>query len=91
MVFQDTNIEQVTGANPDNGTHAVIAGTKMGMTFAEQFVKVETIRDPQSFADIGRALMVYGYKITNPKSLVKSFATTVWHSNSSGRGLISPT
>ena len=43
----------------------------MGITFAEQYNKVEKLRDPQTFADIGRALYLYGYKITNPKSLVK--------------------
>ena len=48
-----------------------IAGTKMGITFAEQYNKVEKLRDTQTFADIGRALYLYGYKITNPKSLVK--------------------
>ena len=48
-----------------------IAGSKMGITFAEQYNKVEKLRDPQTFADIGRALYLYGYKITNPKSLVK--------------------
>ena len=48
-----------------------IAGTKMGITFAEQYNKVEKLRDPQTFADIGRALYLYGYKITNPKSLLK--------------------
>ena len=48
-----------------------IAGTKMGITFAEQYNKVEKLRDPQTFADIGRALYLYGYKITNPKALVK--------------------
>ena len=48
-----------------------IAGNKMGITFAEQYNKVEKLRDPQTFADIGRALYLYGYKITNPKSLVK--------------------
>lgn len=49
-----------------------IAGTKMGITFAEQYNKVEKLRDPQTFADIGRALYLYGYKITNPKSLVRA-------------------
>ena len=48
-----------------------IAGTKMGITFAEQYNKVEKLRDPQTFADIGRTLYLYGYKITNPKTLVK--------------------
>jgi hypothetical protein len=58
-------------ANEASRQYVVIAGTKMGITFAEQYNKVEKLRDPQSFADIGRALYLYGYKITNPKSLVK--------------------
>lgn len=78
-IFVDTLLSTISATD---GTHAftateasreyvVIAGTKMGITFAEQYNKVEKLRDPQSFADIGRALYLYGYKITNPKSLVK--------------------
>ena len=59
-------------ADENNGYYIAIAGTKMGITFAEQYNKVEKIRDPQTFADIGRALYLYGYKITNPKSLVNT-------------------
>lgn len=69
-IFQDTNISKVNVPSLAADSYVVIAGTKMGMTFAEQFSKVEKIRDPQTFADIGRALYLYGYKITNPKSLV---------------------
>ena len=78
-IFVDTlltNISATDGTHAFEATEAsreyvVIAGTKMGLTFAEQYNKVEKLRDPQSFADIGRALYLYGYKITNPKSLVK--------------------
>jgi hypothetical protein len=59
-------------ADEANAKYVAIAGTKMGITFAEQYNKVEKLRDPQTFADIGRALYLYGYKITNPKSLVKA-------------------
>lgn len=69
-IFQDTNISKVNVPSLAADSYVIIAGTKMGMTFAEQFSKVEKIRDPQTFADIGRALYLYGYKITNPKSLV---------------------
>ena len=72
-IFQDTNIEKVTAVGLAAGANVIIAGTKMGVTFAEQFSKVEKLRDPQTFADIGRALYLYGYKITNPKSLVVAF------------------
>lgn len=72
-IFQDTNIEKVKVANLAAGTDIIIAGTKMGLTFAEQFSKVEKLRDPQTFSDIGRALYLYGYKLVNPKSLVVAF------------------
>ena len=78
QIFVDTlldGIKQTECANhyaDEAGKKFVaIAGTKMGITFAEQYNKVEKLRDPQTFADIGRALYLYGYKITNPKSLVK--------------------
>lgn len=78
-IFVDTLLDGITAE--DNATYytdenagkfLAIAGTKMGITFAEQYNKVEKLRDPQTFADIGRALYLYGYKITNPKSLVKA-------------------
>ena len=78
-IFVDTILSSISGndgtkyyvADETNRQYVVIAGTKMGITFAEQYNKVEKLRDPQTFADIGRALYLYGYKITNPKSLVK--------------------
>lgn len=72
-IHQDTNMEKLTGYNATAGKYVLIAGTKMGITFAEQYSKVEKLRDPQSFGDIGRALYLYGYKIVNPKSLVKVY------------------
>lgn len=78
-IFVDTLLDGITQednatyyTDEENGKFVAIAGTKMGITFAEQYNKVEKLRDPQTFADIGRALYLYGYKITNPKSLVKA-------------------
>lgn len=78
-IFVDTLLSGITSsddatyyADEANKKYVAIAGTKMGITFAEQYNKVEKLRDPQTFADIGRALYLYGYKITNPKSLVKA-------------------
>ena len=78
-IFVDTLLDGITSAecaahyaDEANREYIAIAGTKMGITFAEQYNKVEKLRDPQTFADIGRALYLYGYKITNPKSLVKA-------------------
>lgn len=77
-IFVDTLLDTITStdgstfeADDAQRSYVAIAGTKMGITFAEQYNKVEKLRDPQTFADIGRALYLYGYKITNPKSLVK--------------------
>lgn len=72
-IFQDTNIEKVTATSIADTANVVIAGTKMGITYAEQYSKVEKLRDPQTFSDIGRGLYLYGYKIVNPKSLVVGF------------------
>lgn len=81
-IFVDTLLDGITAteapnhyANEAGGEYIAIAGTKMGITFAEQYNKVEKLRDPQTFSDIGRALYLYGYKITNPKSLVKGTVT----------------
>lgn len=81
-IFVDTLLDGITSAecsshyaNENSGEYIAIAGTKMGITFAEQYNKVEKLRDPQTFADIGRALYLYGYKITNPKSLVRATVT----------------
>lgn len=78
-IFVDTLLSGITSADnatyyadEANAKYVAIAGTRMGITFAEQYNKVEKLRDPQTFADIGRALYLYGYKITNPKSLVKA-------------------
>ena len=77
-IFVDTLLDTIKStdnttfiANDAEKSYVAIAGTKMGITFAEQYNKVEKLRDPQTFADIGRALYLYGFKVTNPKSLVK--------------------
>lgn len=70
-IVTDTKITEVTGA----GDTAIpyIAGTKMGITFANQFNVMETLRDLDSFADIVRGLELYGYLIVQPNSLIKGF------------------
>lgn len=70
-IVVDTNISNVTGAT--SSLFPYIAGTKMGVTFANQFSKFEKLRDLESFADIVRGLELYGFEIVHPKSLVKGF------------------
>lgn len=52
--------------------YSIIAGTKMGMTFASQMTEMETIRSETTFGDIIRGLQVYGYKVVKPEALVES-------------------
>lgn len=67
----DTMLGQVEGAT--DALFPYIAGTKMGITFANQFNVMETLRDLDSFADIVRGLELYGYEIIQPNSLIKGF------------------
>lgn len=52
--------------------YSIIAGTKMGLTFASQMTEMETIRSETTFGDIIRGLQVYGYKVVKPEALVES-------------------
>lgn len=47
----------------------IIAGHKVGFTFASQIVKVETLRAESTFGNILRGLKVYGYKVTKGDAL----------------------
>ena len=50
----------------------LIAGTKMGFTFASQMTEMETLRSTTTFGDIIRGLQVYGYKVVKPEALAES-------------------
>jgi hypothetical protein len=47
----------------------IIAGHKMGFTFATQMTEMETIRSEQTFGNVVRGLQVYGYKVVKPEAL----------------------
>lgn len=53
----------------------VIAGHKMGFTFASQMTNMETIRAESTFGNIIRGLQVYGYKVVKPEALAESVVT----------------
>jgi hypothetical protein len=56
---------------------SLVAGNKMGFTFASQMTNMETLRAQSTFGNIIRGLQVYGYKVTKPEALaqgVVSFA-----------------
>jgi hypothetical protein len=61
--------------NVSAGKFDVVAGHKMGLTFASQMTNMETIRSETTFGNIIRGLQVYGYKVVKPEALVQAVVT----------------
>jgi len=61
--------------NNASGKFSVIAGHKMGFTFASQMTEMETIRSESTFGNIIRGLQVYGYKVVKPEALAQGVVT----------------
>ena len=55
--------------NLSSGKYDLIAGHKMGFTFASQMTEMETIRAESTFGNIIRGLQVYGYQVVKPEAL----------------------
>ena len=55
--------------NVSSGKTSLIAGHKMGFTFASQMTEMETLRAQSTFGNIIRGLQVYGYKVVKPEAL----------------------
>lgn len=52
----------------------IMAGHKVGFTFASQIVKVETLRAESTFGNILRGLKVYGYKVVKGEAIALLYA-----------------
>lgn len=59
----------------DTGKTSIIAGHKMGFTFASQMTEMETLRAQSTFGNIVRGLQVYGYKVVKPEAIAQSVIT----------------
>ena len=57
------------------GKYNLIAGHKMGFTFASQMTEMETLRAESTFGNIIRGLQVYGYKVVKPEALAQAVVT----------------
>ena len=57
-------------ANQNANYGVIVAGHDSAVATAEQINKVESYRDPDSFADIVRGMHLYGRKILRPEALV---------------------
>ena len=58
--------------NVSSGKTSIIAGHKMGFTFASQMTEMETLRAESTFGNIVRGLQVYGYKVTKGEALAQA-------------------
>ena len=58
--------------NVSSGKYSIIAGHKMGFTFATQMTEMESIRAESTFGNIIRGLQVYGYKVVKPEALAQA-------------------
>jgi hypothetical protein len=58
-----------------SGKFSLIAGHKMGFTFASQMTNMETMRSEATFGNIIRGLQVYGYKVIKPEALAQGVVT----------------
>ena len=69
-VYMSHNLNVAAG-----GKFSVIAGHKMGFTFASQMTEMETMRSESTFGNIIRGLQVYGYKVVKPEALSQGVVT----------------
>jgi hypothetical protein len=69
-VYMSHNLKVDSG-----GKFNLIAGHKMGFTFASQMTNMETIRSESTFGNVIRGLQVYGYKVTKGEALSEAVVT----------------
>lgn len=74
MQYAGFDIKQSTVfvAPTSENAKTIIAGTTEAITYADQIIKVETLKDKDYFGDYIRGLYVYGALVDQPKCLVKA-------------------
>lgn len=63
-IYQSNNIPSTSGAK-----YKILAGNNTGISFAQQLIKTEALRESSSFSDLVRGLCVYGAQVVQPNSL----------------------
>ena len=77
MQFAGFDIKQSTIQTAPTASAAatIIGGTTEAITYADQILKTETIKDKDYFGDYVRGLYVYGALVAQPKCLVSASVT----------------
>ena len=71
-VYVSHNLNRVVDSG--NQCFSLLAGHKMGLTFATQMTNMESIRAESTFGSIVRGLQVYGYAVVKPEALARLYA-----------------
>lgn len=69
-ILKSNNVVNVTGDD-----YAIIAGTDLAISYAEQISQVEAYRDPNTFSDVVRGLHLWGAKVMRPEGLASAVAS----------------
>lgn len=75
LQYAGFDVKQSTVVEENSGNYSILCGTSEGITFADQFTKVESLRDKDSFSDLVRGLYLYGAKVVQPKCLASATFT----------------
>jgi len=70
-LYVSHNLNKVTDTG--NQAFSVLAGHKMGLTFASQMTNMESLRAESTFGTIIRGLQVYGYAVVKPEALARLY------------------
>lgn len=71
-LYVSHNLNKVTDSS--NSCYSILAGHKMGLTFASQMTNMESLRAESTFGSIVRGLQVYGYKVVKGEALARLYA-----------------
>lgn len=63
-IYQSNNVPNTSGAK-----YKILAGNNTAISFAQQLIKTEALRESSSFSDLVRGLCVYGAQVVQPNAL----------------------
>lgn len=63
-IYQSNNVPSTSGAK-----YKILAGNNTAISFAQQLIKTEALRESSSFSDLVRGLCVYGAQVVQPNAL----------------------
>lgn len=75
MQYAGFDIKQSTLIKATSGAYNILAGTKEGITYADQIIETRALEDKDYFGIFVSGLYVYGAKVVQPKALASAVVT----------------